>query len=258
MELSKKKLIAHELVKARKSGVQTNIPWPDAAPSLSDAMEIQNIAIDEFASPCIGWKVGATAKAAQEFLKLDDAFYGPITKAGFLASDAEIQKTPCIGACEPEYAFKMADDFPLAGEEATKAKLMEAIDKVHIVIEIIGRRIANPEYANGLGVAMDFAGHSAFIIGPQVDNWQNQDLANTVVESLVDDKIVETGCGLAVMGDPINSLLWLAKQLVLANKQLKAGEWVSTGTCTAAVPAEAGTTYTAIFGGFGQVSVNFQ
>ena len=254
MDISK---MAAEIVAGRKSGVQTMMAWPDPAPTMDDAMAIQAEAFAQFASPSVGWKVGATNEAAQKGFNIDAPFYGPMAEAGVMATGDDLQKTPCVGACEPEYAFKMARDYPANGEAISAETAASAVDTVHIAIEVIGRTIGNPDYANGLGVAMDFAGNVAFVVGPEVANWKDQDLATTAVHSKVDGEVVASGNGEPVMGDPINSLVWLAETLAANGKQIKAGEWVSTGTCTPAIPAAAGSTYTATFGEFGDVSVNF-
>ena len=60
-----------------------------------------------------------------------------------------------------------------------------------------------------------------------------------------------------MLGNPINSLHWLAEQLVEAGGSLKAGEWVSTGSTTTPIPAEAGSKVSATFEDFGSVSVKF-
>ena len=249
--------MAEEIVAARKSDTPTQMPWPDPAPTREDAMEIQSAVFDVLGSPLIGWKVGATTKAAQDAFKIDSPFFGPMPQSAVMENNCEITKTPCVGACEPEYAFKMARDYPSAGEEVNAQTAADAVESVHCAIEVIGRAIGNPDYANGIGVTMDFGGNVAFIVGPQVSDWQSQDLTNAVVESKVDDETVQVGSGEPIMGDPINSLVWMAERLVEQGKTLKAGEWVSTGTCTAAVPAQAGTTYTATFSTFGDVNVKF-
>jgi len=251
------KEMAAEIAQARKSGEQTQLAWPEPAPDVSDAMEIQSLAFAKFGSPSMGWKVGATNKPAQETFKIDAPFYGPMAVSGLLTNGDTLKVTKCIGACEPEYAFKLARDYPVNGEEITRESASSAVQEVHIVIEIIGRCIGNPDFANGVGVTMDFGGNAAFVVGPKVEDWQNKDFANAVVESKLDGKTVQTGNGKTAMDDPINSLVWLAQQLAAKGTQIKSGEWVSTGTCTAAVPAEAGKTYSASFGTFGEVSIRF-
>lgn len=254
MDVSK---MAAEIVAARKSTVQTQMAWPDPAPTMKDAMTIQAAVFELQGSPSVGWKVGATNKPAQDAFGIDTPFYGPMAASGVMESGTSLAKTAVVGACEPEYAFKMARNFPENGEEITAENAASAVDTLHIAIEVIGRTIGNPDYGNGIGVTMDFGGNVAFVVGPEVANWSEQDLASAVVESMVDGAVVQTGNGEPVMGDPINSLVWLAKTLAASGQQIKAGEWVSTGTCTAAVPAQAGTTYAAKFSTFGEVSVVF-
>ncbi len=249
--------MAADMVASRKSGVQNSLAWPDPAPSMEDAMVIQAAAFEKFGSPSVGWKVGATNKAAQESFGIDAPFYGPMAQAGVLVNGAELKKTPCVTACEPEYAFKMARDFPENGEEMNTDNAAIAVDTVHIAIEVIGRTIGNKDFANGLGVALDFGGNVAFVVGPEVPDWQNQDLRNAVVESSVDGSIVATGSGVSASDNPINSVVWMAQTLAKHGRQLKAGEWVSTGTCTTPIPAQGNTTYCAKFSEFGEVSIKF-
>jgi len=249
--------MAAEIVASRRSGVQNKIAWPDPSPNMEDAMVIQTAAFEKFGSPSVGWKVGATNKAAQDGFGIDTPFYGPMAAAGVLENGAELKKTACVGACEPEYAFKMARDYPANGEEINVETATSAVAGLNIAIEVIGRTIGNPDFANGFGVAMDFGGNVAFVVGPEVADWQSQDLANAAVDSIVDGEVVASGNGQPVMGDPINSLVWMAQTLVDQGKAFKAGDWVSTGTCTPAIPAQGGTTYSAKFSDFGEVSVKF-
>ena len=251
------KEMAQEIVAARQSSTPTNMDWPTPAPSREDAMAIQAEVFQQLGPPLVGWKVGATTEAAQKAFGIESPFYGPIPQSAVMSSPAKITKNQCVGACEPEYAFKMARDFPAAGEEVNPKNLAGAVDSLHIAIEVIGRAIGNPDYANGVGVTMDFGGNVVFVVGPKVEDWQNQDLTTASVESKVDGQVVETGNGEPIMGHPLNSLLWMAEQLAAKGKHLKAGEWVSTGTCTPAVPAQAGTNYTASFSTFGDVSIDF-
>jgi 2-keto-4-pentenoate hydratase len=250
-------MMAAKIVAARKSGIQAQMDWPDPAPTIDDAQTIQRVAFELLDSPSVGWKVGATNPAAREKLGIGAPFFGPMPQSGVMDNGAVLEKTPCIGACEPEYAFKMARDFPVKAEEITVQNATDAVECLHIAIEVIGRRVGNSDFANGIGVTMDFAGNAVFVVGPEVVDWQSRDLAAGVVESKIDGSVVETGSGGLVMGDPINSLVWLAKTLAESGRQLKAGQWVSTGTCTPAVPAQAGRTYSARFSDFGEVSVVF-
>jgi len=248
--------LANAIAEARSLGEQIELPLQEPPLSRNDAMDIQRMAFEKFGSPSVGWKVGATNEAAQKNFGIESPFYGPIAESGVIQSDASLKKTPCVGAMEPEYAFKMKRNFPLDGEDITEANIADAVESVHIAIEMIGRCIGNAEWANGIGVTMDFGGNAAFVVGDEIANWRDQDLVSTVVESMVDGEVMQKGNGEPVMSAPINSLMWMAQQLADRGGSLKAGEWVSTGTCTPPVPAEAGKTLSAKFGDFGSVSVS--
>jgi len=249
---------AKAMVEARTSGQQSMISMPTPAITIDDAMGYQAAVFAEYSSPFVGWKVGATNAGAQAGFGLDGPFYGPMVESVVMRSGSNIKKTPCVGAVEPEYAFKMARDYPAGGEAANAQTLADAVETVHIAIEVIGRALGHADFANGIGVTMDFGGNVAFVVGPEVADWAIQDLVSTPVTVLVDGQEVAKGNGEPVMGNPINSLLWLAETLIADGKSLKAGEWVSTGTCTPPVPATAGTTTTARFGNFGEVAINFE
>ena len=56
------------------------------------------------------------------------------------------------------------------------------------------------------------------------------------------------------MGNPINSLTWLINNLALIGKSLPKSFYISTGTCTPAIPIKRGDNVMADFGKLGNVS----
>ena len=82
------------------------------------------------------------------------------------------------------------------------------------------------------------------------------DLDRLEVEMRVDGATVGKGTGAAVIGGPHGSLLWLANLLRRRGGQ-KAGEYVSTGTCTGLVKAPAGAAVVALYAGKPRVSFRF-
>ncbi len=56
------------------------------------------------------------------------------------------------------------------------------------------------------------------------------------------------------MGNPINSLTWLINNLALSRKSLPKNSYISTGTCTPAIPIKKGDEVMADFGRLGNVS----
>ena len=250
--------LAQAIATARKSQVQCDVDWPSPSPDMDAALAIQKKVVEAFGSEIAGWKVGATNPTAQKNFGLDGPFYGPMAKAGFADSGAKLKAAPTVLAVEPEYAFRMARDFPMNGEEVTEENAALAVEACHVALEVIGRCVKSDAFQNGIGLTMDFAGNSAFVIGPAVENWQEQDLVNTPVTGKSNGESVQTGSGADVMGSPLTSLTWMAKSLADKGARLKAGDWVSTGTCTPPVPATPETTVSAQFGDLGEVSVTFE
>ena len=63
--------------------------------------------------------------------------------------------------------------------------------------------------------------------------------------------------GANVLGNPVNSLAWLANHLSARGYEMKAGQWVTAGAATGPIPAPVGSTMSADFGPLGVVSVRF-
>jgi 2-keto-4-pentenoate hydratase len=70
-------------------------------------------------------------------------------------------------------------------------------------------------------------------------------------------EVVETGAGAAVLGSPINALVWLANTVGPLGVALQAGHVVLPGSMTRAVPVSAGDTVVAAMAGWGSVTAVF-
>jgi len=69
--------------------------------------------------------------------------------------------------------------------------------------------------------------------------------------------VISTGAGAAVLGNPAQAVANLANRWADFDIGLKAGDIVISGTPVAAVPAEPGDFFEAIFDRLGAVSVRF-
>ncbi len=67
-------------------------------------------------------------------------------------------------------------------------------------------------------------------------------------------RLAETGAGGAVLGHPLNALVWLANTVARQGVTLRAGDVVLPGSITASMPVTAGDTVTATFAGLGSVT----
>ena len=135
---------------------------------------------------------------------------------------------------------------------------IESIDAVAGAIEIVGSRFAGGLAGKGpLLTAADFGANIALAIGPWITDLQDLDLATHGVAVFIDGKLREQGTGARALGNPFNVLKWLANNQSETGQGLKAGEIISTGTCTGLLDVLPGNMVVAEFGLLGSVEILF-
>lgn len=244
------------LAAARKSGNECEIDFSQIP--FSDAERGQDYAVVAYGGERIGWKIGATNDAAQKMLGLKEPFLGPMVADGVLENGAEIPWNSQYRGIECEYAFRFAADYPLQGQDLDRDSLIAAIESCHPALEIIGRRTPGEGPTPMPGLVIDFGGHGGFVEGPPIPNWQEVDLHDTQVAGRLDGEQTNQGSGAAVLGHPLNSLLWFAGKMRDRGLVIKAGEIVTTGTVLGIIPVKAGSEIVGDYGELGQVSIRFQ
>jgi 2-keto-4-pentenoate hydratase len=77
----------------------------------------------------------------------------------------------------------------------------------------------------------------------------------TAIEALVsvNGQVIGTGTGAAVLGNPLNSIVWLAAKLGAYGRRLKAGDLVMTGSFTRQFPFTPGDVVKTEFSDLGPV-----
>jgi 2-keto-4-pentenoate hydratase len=155
---------------------------------------------------------------------------------------------------EPEIAFVLKR--PLAGPGVNVAKALSAVDYVLPALEIIDSRIR--DWKIGLiDTVADNASSGGVVLGSRPTRVSAVDLRLSGCVLTRGGDVVGTGAGGAVLGSPVNALVWLANTLGRYGVTLEAGQVVLPGAVTAAVPVVAGDVVTAAFHGLGGVTARF-
>jgi 2-keto-4-pentenoate hydratase len=245
------------LADARKGGVLTAPPagWPPA--DARSAAQIQTAASDAMGETVAGWKIGATSPEAQKIMSCDGPFFGPLFAPRIYEDGASIPFVEGTLGVECEYAFRIAADQPAGKSDYDADSITALVASCHPALEIVGRRVRGEGFPNLSEAVADFALNIAFVHGFAIDDWQNMDLARAEVKGFVGPEQTNAGKGSAVLGHPLNALAWLANALAEKGMGLKAGDWVSTGTCLGVIPAAPGTEVSGDYGAMGRVSVRF-
>jgi 2-oxo-3-hexenedioate decarboxylase len=160
---------------------------------------------------------------------------------------------------EPEIAFRLKA--PLAAGETDPARILEGIEWMAPSFEIVDCHFADWKF-HSADSAADFALHWRLILGaPQrIEAAAIPDLVAQLHDCRVtltrNGDVQDRGVGANALGHPLAALAHLAAVLATQPQfePLAAGEIVTTGTLTAALPIRAGETWSSQYEGLPGVS----
>ena len=219
---------------ARQRGEYFPRAWFDKL-TLDDAYRVQLGLIDRRVAAGerhIGWKVGLTAKAIQQQFDVHEPVFGCV-----LDETPSGHEFPAGSLIQPgfecELCMRMARDLP-PGADLAAARA--AVGVIHPALEIIETR---GPFTQQLALALaDNAQQKTCVLGAPVALPASPQAVTCAVE--INGTTVATGTGDAVLGHPLNSLIWLAGKLAEYGRVLKAGDMVMTGSFTRQFPINAG------------------
>ena len=198
--------------------------------SVDDAYAIQQINIArrvEMGARVVGYKVGITSEAIQNWLNVDEPDFG------VLLSDMEIGDGDAIESAqliqprvEGEIAFVLKST--LKGTSFSRAEIISAIDYALPAIEIIDSRVTDWKIKYEDTIA-DNASSARFVLGTTPVKLSDIDLVLAGMRLSKNGAVVSTGVGAACLNNPINALLWLANTLGKRGVELKAGSVILSG-----------------------------
>ena len=193
----------------------------------------------------IGWKVGLTSKAIQQQFGFHEPVFGCILQSapsGHVFAPSDLISP----GFENELCMRLGRD--LTGTVSLD-EVRAAIDVVHPALEIIETR---GPFTDQIALALaDNAQQKTVILGAPVK--LPADLETIEARVLVNGAVVGTGTGDAVLGNPLNSVVWLAGKLAQYGRTLKAGEIIMTGSFTRQFPITPGDRIRTEFSGIGIV-----
>jgi 2-keto-4-pentenoate hydratase len=209
--------------------------------SIQEAYRIQVLTVDARLSQgreVVGKKIGLTSPAMQEMLGVDQPDYGHLLDDMLVYQGMEIKTSRLLQPrIEGEIAFVLEKD--LTGPGITPVDVIRSTAGVMAALEIIDSRIKDWKIKIQDTVA-DNASSASFVLGTKLVSLVGLDLRRVGFVMTKNGRLACTGAGAAVLGNPVQSVAWLANRLADYGISLKAGEVILSGTPTAAVPVEAG------------------
>jgi 2-keto-4-pentenoate hydratase len=193
----------------------------------------------------IGWKVGLTAKAIQEQFGFNEPVFGCVLHCsdnGHVFGPHDLISP----GFENELCMRLGRD--LSGTISMQ-EARAAVDAVYPSLEVIETR--GPFTAQIALALADNAQQKTVVLGAPV---KLPDILESIEAKVyVNGQLVGSGTGDAVLGNPLNSIVWLAGKLGQYGRTLKSGEIIMTGSFTRQFPMMPGDRIRTDFSGIGAV-----
>ncbi len=230
----------------------------DCRPGDIDAgYRVQEALVDVSGQKPVGYKIAASSQAGQKHLKITHPVFGRLFESQMLPSGEESNwRDNSMSVAELEFAFRIGDDLPPRSNSYEWQEVMEAVEAMHVGIELPGSRFHDAAEAGIAQIVADNASADLYVLGPSAPSgWRALDLANCAARMLIDGVEKTAGTGRDVLGDPRFSLTWLINQLSQKGLAMEKGQLVTTGVCGLPLPVFKGQHIVGDFGEIGEVSV---
>ncbi len=239
-------------------------PPPRTDLSMADALCARERLVAVLAQPFgdqAGWKVGLTNPAAQARFRSPQPvagaiFHGTLRERSGAELPARFGIAPAV---ESDLLLRIRDEgVNEAGDDPVA--LLRHIDAVIPFIELPDLVYGgDAPWSGPLLVSINVAARLG-VMGDPIPVEATPAFAARLAEMTVtlrdDMRELSRAPGSALLGQPLNALAWLVRDLKESGRRLRAGEYVSLGGFSPALPVEAGRRYTAIFEGLAAAPVS--
>lgn len=201
-----------------------------------------------------GWKVGLTSEAMQQQQGVHEPCLGHLLVTGQCKSGIQFEFDSMMSpGIENELCLRIGSR--LSNSNPSIEAAAAAIEAIAPALEVIEKRSQF-----GADFPLAIAGNAqqfAYVTGPFIPYDSKMDLATVEVSVQVNGALQEKASGAQVLGNPLNSVIWLANQLVARGLALEPGTMVMSGSFTKQYSVHKGDHISARFTEFGEVSADF-
>lgn len=202
----------------------------------------------------VGWKVGLTNAAAQSRFGVPHPLAGPIYEATVAHPSGSTfpARFAAVPVVEADLILRVRDA-GINDAGADRVAILRHVDRVIPFLEMpdlalseMGRMDGPNLLAIGVGARLGVVGEG---FEPPATPEFAERLASMTVAFASDLRELSRAPGTALLGHPLDVIPWLVSDLRARGTRLEAGDLVSLGGFSPALPAEAGRTYTVTYTG---------
>jgi 2-keto-4-pentenoate hydratase len=188
------------------------------------------------------WKVGSPSREVAPTA-------APVFPSRLATSPARYPGDLVMGlGIEAEIALRFGRDLPPRREPYSRAEIQDAIGSVHVAMELVATRLADPEAAGPLWRLADNLLNGALVWGDAVPHWRDLDWDGLTVQVLADGQPLSVVIALPPLGDLFQCLPWWLAHVGGA----WAGDTVTTGAWSGMHPVGLATKVAVAFAGLGK------
>ncbi len=240
---------ARVLVAARRSGHRpAGLPEACRPPDIASALAVQRRVTELLDLRIGGWKCSLPTTDKTTVAPI----YAPTLQR---TSPCAVTATDGATQIEPEIAFVLGRDLPPRAAPYTEAEVRGAIAEMHLVLELLGCRYADPAAVGFPEMLADGANNQGLFVGPVVERGLDRSLDAFAVTIAGPSGTLLTRDGRHPDGHPLRPFTWLANFLGGYGEQLRAGQVVTTGSYAGALTVPLATPLTVTFGDLGALAV---
>ena len=241
---------AQLLLAARRS--HTQLSSRDVLPAdTAAAYRVQDLTVAELGS-IGGWKVGAKNASSEPAC-------APLPLAGLLPSGSTLTgpEWPWRGI-EVEAALRLGRDLDPAGQWLSPDELAPFFDAVLPAVEVVETRLIDRASSDPLCQLADLQSHGALVLGtPSALAPRQLDLTTLQAQLWFNGQVTASTVGGNPAADVWRLIAWLALHCAQRGLPLRAGQIVTTGSCTGLLPAPEGAQIKAEVSELGRVELRF-
>ena len=242
--------VARALLLARQQQRPAARTW--TLDGIEAAYAVQERTLDAL-GPATAWKVGAASPGSEPGC-------APLPAAGVVTTTAPVLQEPWwqLRGIEVELAVRLGQDLHPADAD-DPARVSAAIEAAFPAVEVVETRLADWRNSDPLDQLADLQSHGALVVGAPVV-WSPHapiDLRSLRATLVFDGQPVADARGSHPVGDVLPLLAWLARHASRRGRPLRAGDIVTTGSCTGLLFAWQGARVQAALEGIGGVELQF-
>ena len=228
--------------------------------TLEKAYRIQDAFVERLSvplGPVVGYKVGLTSKPVQKKFGIDHPLRGQLLKRMFLKNGATVPARFGARPLAEADLLVRVKDFGI-NRAKTIGEVWEHLDAVIPFIELPDLLVRKGDPLTAPVITAINVGARLGVMGAAIptERLAAGDLAAMTVHVYQDDEEVMAVPGKAILGHPMNAVLWLIQDLKADGKMLKPGDLVSLGSLGRPLPPKPGTELRVVYEGlFGNQEV---